>query len=467
MPPRCVVAALVAWLSCYAPSLSCAQAVQDTGLPVQKDRVPDKNKPSPTDGQEGSGVLVLPVEFQSAPESGRHARALLGSSLLPLGGSIHGQGYYYATLHLGTPPRPFQVIIDTGSTMTYVPCSTCSHCGKHADPYFDLSSSSSSQTVSCSDHDRCYTKLCTGTSCSYTRHYAEDSISSGTIVSDLLSLPGPSVQSHPGDTSRNDSLASDLSQYRVAFGCEAKETGDIYTQNADGIMGIGRGAISIPAQLAAQGAMADVFALCYGDFDGGGSLVLGDVVPPDTIQYTPLKKQPLHPAYYQVEVLSASIGGSIVSVPARAYAVGYGAVFDSGTTFSYFPTIVFNALKHAIMEKVELDTVPGPDPRYHDLCYGDAGDESSLSSHFPNIVLEFAPMPGSASAKLTLSPMNYLFTHSRPGAYCLGIFDNGNAGTLLGKAEMEVPAYGTGITMVQLIAYAGAPQGGSFFETSL
>lgn len=38
--------------------------------------------------------------------------------------------YFYATLYLGTPAKKFAVIVDTGSTMTYVPCSNCgSGCG--------------------------------------------------------------------------------------------------------------------------------------------------------------------------------------------------------------------------------------------------------------------------------------------------------------------------------------------------
>ena len=40
--------------------------------------------------------------------------------------------YFYAELHLGTPPNRFHVIVDTGSTMTYVPCVSCgSNCGTH------------------------------------------------------------------------------------------------------------------------------------------------------------------------------------------------------------------------------------------------------------------------------------------------------------------------------------------------
>lgn len=43
----------------------------------------------------------------------------------------HTRRYFYTTLTLGTPPRTFALIIDTGSTVTYVPCADCTHCGQH------------------------------------------------------------------------------------------------------------------------------------------------------------------------------------------------------------------------------------------------------------------------------------------------------------------------------------------------
>ena len=39
--------------------------------------------------------------------------------------------YYTTRLWIGTPPQEFALIVDTGSTVTYVPCSNCGHCGKH------------------------------------------------------------------------------------------------------------------------------------------------------------------------------------------------------------------------------------------------------------------------------------------------------------------------------------------------
>lgn len=60
----------------------------------------------------------------------RHAtcKQLCASSPHP---TCSPSSYFYATLGLGTPSRTFQLIIDTGSTITYIPCADCKHCGKH------------------------------------------------------------------------------------------------------------------------------------------------------------------------------------------------------------------------------------------------------------------------------------------------------------------------------------------------
>lgn len=39
--------------------------------------------------------------------------------------------YYTTRIFIGNPPQEFALIVDSGSTVTYVPCSTCEQCGKH------------------------------------------------------------------------------------------------------------------------------------------------------------------------------------------------------------------------------------------------------------------------------------------------------------------------------------------------
>ena len=60
------------------------------------------------------------------------AGSVNASALLPLYGSVRDNGVFTVHLQLGTPPQLFHLIVDTGSTLTYVPCRDCgASCGTH------------------------------------------------------------------------------------------------------------------------------------------------------------------------------------------------------------------------------------------------------------------------------------------------------------------------------------------------
>jgi len=80
---------------------------------------------------------------------------------------------------------------------------------------------------------------------------------------------------------------SELKPQRAVFGCENSETGDLFSQHADGIMGLGRGQLSIMDQLVEKGVISDSFSLCYGGMDiGGGAMVLGGVPAPSDMVFS-------------------------------------------------------------------------------------------------------------------------------------------------------------------------------------
>jgi hypothetical protein len=57
-----------------------------------------------------------------------------------------GRRYFYVTVKLGSPAHEYSLILDTGSTLTYVPCSDCgSRCGTHTHSPYDSSRSSTYQ----------------------------------------------------------------------------------------------------------------------------------------------------------------------------------------------------------------------------------------------------------------------------------------------------------------------------------
>ncbi|KAK3266280.1 hypothetical protein CYMTET_25086 [Cymbomonas tetramitiformis] len=250
-----------------------------------------------------------------------HSRSLLASATLTVGGSIRETGYFYATILLGTPAHPYDLILDTGSTVTYIPCSDCgSSCGTHTDPYYDADASSTYSFIGCQDA-KCYTHGCSTDSCYYTRSYAEHSSSAGRLLQDNIHLASP-VGSQP-----------------IVFGCEMRETGEIYRQAADGLMGLGQAAVSVVTQLANSWAIDDGFALCFGSVEGGGALILG---LPDfsamtgipELKYTSLTSSSRHPSYYIVTLEEASVNGRTLSSQAgfslrTTFARGYGTVLDS------------------------------------------------------------------------------------------------------------------------------------------
>lgn len=132
----------------------------------------------------------------------------------------------------------------------------------HQDPKFQPELSSTYQPVKCNPSCNCDSDR---VQCVYDRQYAEMSSSSGVLGEDIISFGNQ----------------SELSPQRAVFGCENVETGDLYSQHADGIMGLGRGDLSIVDQLVDRGVISDSFSLCYGGMDvGGGAMVLGGISPP-------------------------------------------------------------------------------------------------------------------------------------------------------------------------------------------
>ncbi|KAK1268545.1 Aspartic proteinase Asp1 [Acorus gramineus] len=318
-------------------------------------------------------------------------------------------GYYTTRLYIGTPPQEFALIVDSGSTVTYVPCSTCEQCGHHQDPRFQPDESSTYQPVKCNIDCTCDRDK---EQCIYERQYAEMSSSSGVLGDDIVSFGNESV----------------LKPQRAVFGCENTETGDLFSQHADGIMGLGRGQLSIMDQLVDKGVISDSFSLCYGGMDiGGGAMVLGGITPPADMVFS--RSDPGRSPYYNIELKEIHVAGKPLQLNPRVFDGKHGTVLDSGTTYAYLPELAFVAFKEAIMEKLHSHKqIRGPDANYNDICFSGGGsDVSQISKTFPDVDMVF-----NNGQKLSLTPENYLFRHSKvQGAYCLGVFQNGKDPTTL------------------------------------
>ncbi|CAN7060131.1 unnamed protein product [Brassica oleracea var. botrytis] len=431
-------------------SLPCSNAAAENIL---------HQSPPPADGSRRPMVFPL---FLSQPNSSRSMSLLhrkLHSKSLPhsrmrLYDDILLNGYYTTRLWIGTPPQMFALIVDSGSTVTYVPCSDCEQCGKHQviiklistmtslkhliswlfhqDPKFQPEMSTTYQPVKCNMDCHCDDDK---EQCLYEREYAEHSSSKGVLGEDLISFGNE----------------SELTPHRAVFGCENVETGDLYSQRADGIIGLGQGDLSLVDQLVDKGLISNSFALCYGGMDlGGGSMVLGGFAYPSDMMFTDsdpdrryvpkglsfvligewIRFNTIDSPYYNIDLTGIRVAGKDLLLDSRAFDGEHGVVLDSGTTYAYLPDAAFSAFEEALMREASpLKKIDGPDPNFKDTCFhvAPSNDASGLSTIFPSVEMVFK-----SGQSWLLSPENYLFRHSKVhGAYCLGVFPNGKDHTTL------------------------------------
>ncbi|XP_074296725.1 aspartic proteinase 36-like [Silene latifolia] len=362
--------------------------------------------------------LILPLSFSSPQFADasklklrRHLHGVSPNARMRLYDDLLSNGYYTTRLWIGSPPQEFALIVDTGSTVTYVPCNSCDQCGNHQDSKFQPDLSDTYHPVKCNPDCTCDAE---NDQCTYERQYAEMSSSSGILGEDLVSFGN----------------MSELKPQRAVFGCENAETGDLYSQHADGIMGLGRGDLSIVDQLVEKGLINDSFSLCYGGMEvGGGAMVLGQISPPSDMVFS--HSDPDHSPYYNIELRGLHVAGKKLDINPQVFDGKHGTILDSGTTYAYLPEAAFLPFIQAITSELHgLKQIRGPDPNYNDVCFSGAGSEiPELYKTFPSVDMIF-----DNGEKYSLSPENYLFKHSKVhGAYCLGVFQNGkDLTTLLG-----------------------------------
>ncbi|XP_028777171.1 aspartic proteinase-like protein 2 [Neltuma alba] len=295
-----------------------------------------------------------------AMDSARHRRLIQSSNDtgFTLEGTYdpYGAGIYYTKVQLGSPPRDFHLQVDTGSDPLWVTCSSCSGCPNKTELQIELSSfdpgkSSTHTPVTCTD-SICNSEyqspeaMCSKNNrCTYTFQYADDSASAGYYVTDLIHFATPvSNGSSP-----------------VIFGCSTELTGNLATNNSrgvDGIIGFGRGDTSVISQLSSKRLVPKVFSHCLrGDDQGGGTLVLGEIVDPHIV-FTPLVPSRTH---YNLDLKGIEVKGQNLEIDSSVLQAleNQGTVVDSGTTMAYLPDVVYDSFLNAISAATPVESLTG------------------------------------------------------------------------------------------------------------
>mmetsp|Transcript_6059 Transcript_6059/g.7843 ORF Transcript_6059/g.7843 Transcript_6059/m.7843 type:complete len:582 (-) Transcript_6059:290-2035(-) len=282
---------------------------------------------------------------------GDEAKMLDSESTAPL---FEGIGTHYAYIYIGTPPQRVTVIVDTGSHHTAFPCLGCSNCGKHTDPYYEPTKSSSNKVLPCSQCQggaRCSSNK----KCEFSQSYTEGSSWKAIQMQDLMWVGGLSVNEEPvAHTSKPLAVP-------FLFGCQFSETGLFRTQKADGIMGLSINSLTLVPTLVAHNLLpVKAFSLCFSRT--GGMMMLGGAntaTVEEPIKFIPLSKKSswftVHLYDIRIQAPNKDISHGSIGVKESVLNSGKGVIVDSGTTDTYLPRALASQFKATFKKAAKRD----------------------------------------------------------------------------------------------------------------
>ncbi|KAL1537181.1 cathepsin D [Salvia divinorum] len=312
-----------------------------------------------------------------------------------------GVGNYYTKIGVGSPATYYPVVVDTGSSLSWIQCQPClAYCHPQASPFFNPSSSNTYRTLSC-EASECSTlksatlnsPMCTKSDkCVYTATYGDQSFSQGYLSKDTLTFGSEAL---PG----------------FVYGCGQNNDG-LFGKSA-GLVGLAKSSISMLSQLSTKYGKA--FSYCLPTASGsGGYLSIGTHSTYSPPSFTPLLSDPRDPSLYFVKLTAISLSGRALAVPASDYSIP--TIIDSGTTISRMAGPVYTALREAMVGIIS--------PRFKlveaysilDSCF--AGTAAAIATVVPPVEMRFQ-----GGGALRLAPRNLLLEVEK-GTTCLSFAGN-------------------------------------------
>ncbi|KAI4308117.1 hypothetical protein L6164_031223 [Bauhinia variegata] len=271
-----------------------------------------------------------------------------------------GSGEYFMDVFVGTPPKRFSLILDTGSDLNWIQCVPCHACFEQNGPYYDPKDSSSFKNITCHD-PRCQLvsspdppQPCKADnqSCPYFYWYGDSSNTTGDFAVETFTV--------------NLTTPTGKSEFRrvenVMFGCGHWNRGLFH--GAAGLLGLGRGPLSFASQL--QSLYGHSFSYCLVDRNSDTSvsskLIFGedkDLLSHPNLNFTSFvggKENPVDTFYY-VQIKSVMVGDEMLKIPEETWRLSAegagGTIIDSGTTLTYFAEPAYEIIKEAFVKKIK------------------------------------------------------------------------------------------------------------------
>ncbi|KAK4753098.1 hypothetical protein SAY87_021896 [Trapa incisa] len=328
----------------------------------------------------------------------------------------YGIGQYVVELKVGTPPKKFRLIADTGSDLTWMRCMYDLHRPRHRRPGVFLPANSSTfTTIPCSS-DTCKVDLselfslvqCPTPSspCAYDFRYMDGSSAKGifaheTVSADLVSGGHQKLEG-------------------VLVGCSESLKGQ-FMEPVDGVLGLSNNEYSFTARAARE--FGGKFSYCMVDHlshrNLSNYLIFGSRPQPRNplladMQYTTLLKSGRLIPLYGVDILGMSVGGTILGIPVQVWALnsGGGTVVDSATTLTMLADpayqLVVRALEASLSKYKRVVEDNGP----LEYCFDSTGFNESL---IPQLAIHFR------DGAVFEPPVKSYVIDTAPGIKCLGL----------------------------------------------
>ncbi|CAM6108597.1 unnamed protein product [Calypogeia fissa] len=341
-------------------------------------------------------------------------------------------GEYVMTGSIGTPPVKFVAIVDSGSDLIWLQCKQCKTCLHQVDPLFDPKKSRSFRRLSCSNQfckdlpiSSCSANSTENSACDYTYGYGDGSFTRGILASETARLPTRGGQPYP--------------MKDIAFGCGFDNEG--YFAGVDGLVGFGRGPLSLPSQIGSQ--VGRVFSYCLGDFasatNQSSTLSIGKDPNEDfsEFKFTKLISNPFYPTFYYIRLESIRVGRHKLNISEDTFSIDNstgigGTIIDSGTTITYLPDNAYEAVLNHVLTAVAYPVVKNSTATIGlDLCFNVSG---IATPRLPAVILRFS------GATLRLPTENTFITLDMQGSSltCLAMASSGLGGfSIFGNYQQQ------------------------------
>lgn len=323
-------------------------------------------------------------------------------------GTALGVANYVTRINIGSPPKPYTVVIDTGSSLSWIQCVPCKvSCYLQVDPIFNPAASSTYHTVTCSAA-QC-TALLSATlnpsscdlseTCIYDASYGDASFSIGYLSQDTLSLSG-----------------RDAAIPNFIFGCGQDNKG-LFGESA-GIIGLAKNSLSLFSQLSPT--FGSSFSYCLPSLSATGYLSFGAYNPGNFV-FTPMAKSSANKDLYYLKLSSITVARQSITVPGDTP-----SIIDSGTVITRLPEEVYRALSGAVVGAIGGKVARAKAYSIFDTCF----KGSAVTVPTPEVAFVFG---GGAEVRL---PARNVVIDVEDGVTCLA-FVAARGAAIIGNWQQE------------------------------